>query len=438
MFSISCAGRHLYQAQGCPDCGKSGFQASRMIDAATWIERATSAHGDRFRYRDSYFQGIKKPVTIYCLEHKKYFTVSSAEQHISRAQGCDECKTESYRRKRSLGGTEWIARARSKHGSRFDYSEVVYSSQKHPVNVICELHRDHGSFSISPYQHVKQKYGGCPHCGPVKDAEEFFLRCRRIHPEFYDFSQAEFTGNKGRVTVYCKKHDYEFTPTANALLSGQGCKYCGFERVAASRSSDRERFIASAKLVHGEVFGYERVVYNDSKSTIEIRCPIHGYFRQSPNTHLNGSGCSTCGKIARAVGIGKAKWRDHPAVGMLPGSLYYLKLTLVDGRVLFKIGVTKSTVDIRFRDYRGRANPLDIDVLASWRAPIAAAISIEQELLREFRQFRARGERVLLSGNSELFTKDVLGITGPEGPKMERRIRRELNKVARSWERQLT
>lgn len=46
--------------------------------------------------------------------------------------------------------------------------------------------------------------------------------------------------------------------------------------------------------VHGTRYDYSRVEYCGAKEKVVITCPIHGGFPQTPNDHLNGSGCPRC------------------------------------------------------------------------------------------------------------------------------------------------
>lgn len=45
---------------------------------------------------------------------------------------------------------------------------------------------------------------------------------------------------------------------------------------------------------HGDKYSYETSVYKGAHVQIEIRCPEHGLFKQSPTAHKNGQGCPSC------------------------------------------------------------------------------------------------------------------------------------------------
>ena len=53
-------------------------------------------------------------------------------------------------------------------------------------------------------------------------------------------------------------------------------------------------FIEKAKAVHDEKYDYSNVNYKKNSEKVEIICPIHGSFLQSPQAHLRGQGCDKC------------------------------------------------------------------------------------------------------------------------------------------------
>ena len=60
------------------------------------------------------------------------------------------------------------------------------------------------------------------------------------------------------------------------------------------------RFIKKAGAVHDKKYNYEKVSYVDAKTKVIIICPIHGEFEQTPDGHVQGRGCKTCGIEKRA------------------------------------------------------------------------------------------------------------------------------------------
>ena len=60
-----------------------------------------------------------------------------------------------------------------------------------------------------------------------------------------------------------------------------------------------EQFVKEAMILHGNRFDYSKVVYNSSKTEVEIICKEHGSFKQTPAMHLRGDGCPLCRNISR-------------------------------------------------------------------------------------------------------------------------------------------
>ena len=57
----------------------------------------------------------------------------------------------------------------------------------------------------------------------------------------------------------------------------------------------KEKFIEEANKKHNNKFDYSKVEYVNTHEEVIIKCPIHGYFKQTPFDHLRtSSGCPKC------------------------------------------------------------------------------------------------------------------------------------------------
>ncbi|MEI8377757.1 MAG: hypothetical protein WCF95_04375, partial [bacterium] len=56
----------------------------------------------------------------------------------------------------------------------------------------------------------------------------------------------------------------------------------------------KEKFIEKSIKKHGNKYDYSLVNYLNNKIKINIICPEHGIFEQTPNQHLSGQGCKKC------------------------------------------------------------------------------------------------------------------------------------------------
>src|ERR1035437_4213742 len=120
---------------------------------------------------------------------------------------------------------------------------------------------------------------------------EFINISKLRHIDRYDYSLVEYESSKTKVKIICPIHG-EFEQRPNSHLSGRGCIECsGLKRPIMSE------FIEKCVNIHGDKYDYSNIVYINSKTDISILCKKHGYFYQSPNSHLNGRGCPECSSI---------------------------------------------------------------------------------------------------------------------------------------------
>lgn len=84
-----------------------------------------------------------------------------------------------------------------------------------------------------------------------------------------------------------------------------------------------DMFLKRAKAIHGNKYDYSKVNWVNTKTKVEIVCPIHGSFYQKPYKHLEGQGCPDCRKnaivtqdmfIARAKSIHGENTYDYSRV----------------------------------------------------------------------------------------------------------------------------
>lgn len=197
---------------------------------------------------------------------------------------------------------EFLKRARSVHGDKYDYSNVDLSKGFHsPVKIICPIH---GEFYQTPVSHVRGS--NCPKCSvekvhneQKKTTEKFKEDARKIFGNRYDFSKVNYTGAQNKVCVICPEHG-EFWIRPNDLLNGHGCSAC-----SRTRPLTTQVFIDRAKKIFGDKYSYENVVYKNLGTHVSVTCPQHGDFPVTPRNFLNGYGCPKCSQshLERSVEV---------------------------------------------------------------------------------------------------------------------------------------
>lgn len=80
---------------------------------------------------------------------------------------CTDCRDEALRERNISMLERFTEKARAKHGSRYDYSQVDYQGANTKVSILCP---EHGAFQQTPGSHLFGR--GCPACGKRSMSEK--------------------------------------------------------------------------------------------------------------------------------------------------------------------------------------------------------------------------------------------------------------------------
>ncbi|MFW6226149.1 MAG: hypothetical protein ACOC3V_04255 [bacterium] len=206
---------------------------------------------------------------------------------------------------KKLTQEEFIKGAREVHKDRYDYSLVEYINRTTKVKIICRIH---GVFEQTPADHLRGR--GCFECNGKKKytTNEFKQKSKQIHGDKYDYSLVEYVNNTIKIKIICSKHGM-FEQIPQHHLKGHGCRKCALENTQKIRTTKTLDFIIKANNKHNNRYIYDNVNIITLKTKVSITCPIHGDFRQRPEDHLKGHGCSYCSsnKIYNAIPLNELK-----------------------------------------------------------------------------------------------------------------------------------
>jgi hypothetical protein len=286
---------------------------------------------------------------------------------------------------KKLTQAEFVAKAVAVHGvGRYDYSQVVYSSNAGKVNIRCPKH---GAFKQMAFAHWGGQ--GCPSCArerkpgpPTKPMGEKIKLLEAAHGGKYDYSllRGDFKAND-TISVVCPEHGV-FTPKYSNHLNGTGCPVC------AGQGLSREQWIERFRGVHGTKFDYSLLPDEiTARGTVAIICPAHGQFSQKVHSHHCGNGCLKCryeNKQLGAGGWGKTRWL-RVAEGRAC-TLYCVRL-FNSKESFFKVGITSQSTDKRFK---GRLDNLySLSKVFAYKSADPEEIwNLEQLIKRNFKALR--------------------------------------------------
>ena len=125
--------------------------------------------------------------------------------------------------------------------------------------------------------------------------ETFIIKANEIHNNYYDYSKSIYIGTDTKCIIVCKIHgEFKQSPYSH-INKKQGCKYCSSIKLGVSKRKTKEQFIKDAINVHGELYDYSKVIYQNTNTNVIIICNKHGDFLQRPSAHINQyAGCKKC------------------------------------------------------------------------------------------------------------------------------------------------
>jgi len=264
------AERH-WKGRGCPKCA-----GNKKLTTEEIIEKFNTIHKYKYDYSKVKYINRNTKVEIICPVHGSFFQTPG--NHLSR-QNCPKCSKPEKVKKNKYTNQTIIEKFNSVH-NKYNYSKVDYTNLATPVEIICPIH---GSFFQRPDVH--QRGFGCPECsGCVKNnQEEIIEKFNTIHKYKYDYSKVKYINRNTKVEIICPVHGSFFQTPGNHF--DYGCLKC-----SGKNSLTREEFFKLSKKKHIN-FDYSKVKYINRNTKVEIICPVHGSFFQTPDNHLKSVFC---------------------------------------------------------------------------------------------------------------------------------------------------
>ena len=327
-----------------------------------FIKKAVEVHGmDKYHYGKvlEHFVDVKSPVPIICPVHGEF--LQSPNRHTSGMNDCPECQ----RAKIIPTTSSWVNKAREVHGNSYDYSRSIYVDAVSPIEIVCPLH---GSFYQIPNSHLAGH--GCSLCngGVLPTLENWLAKVETVHKNKYNYSRISYINPREKVCIICPIHG-PFIQGHKAHAAGNGCPICG------TKIPSTAEWVVRAKEIHGERYDYSKVLYTSNSDKVEIICPTHGSFYQTPGNHINNfQGCPKC------------KGKNH--------NIIYLLRCKNTG--LFKIGITTDDVDKRISGIGG-------NLVEVYNVTCENPREHEAYLHKLYKDFNVYHEGVR-SGNTEFFS----------------------------------
>lgn len=83
----------------------------------------------------------------------------------------------------------------------------------------------------------------------------------------------------------------------------------GCSHCSGNTKSSTEDFINKSKIKHNDIYDYSLVEYINSSTKVNIICKKHGEFLQAPTSHIGGKGCFKCAH--ELIGLKSRKYHEE-------------------------------------------------------------------------------------------------------------------------------
>jgi rubrerythrin len=209
--------------KGCPKC------AGKNKTTEDFIKESKEIHGDRFDYSLTEYINSLTKVKIKCKLCDDIFEQTTSN-HLS-GNGCPICvgRKKAYKKNKIQQKKyfdDFIKKATIIHSDKFDYSLTEYINSSVKIKIKCKLCDN--VFEQTPNNHISKKYG-CPSCGKTKatkTTENFITDAKKIHGNYYDYSQVKYINNNTKVEIICDKHGIFKQLPITHIQGEKGCPIC--------------------------------------------------------------------------------------------------------------------------------------------------------------------------------------------------------------------
>ena len=278
------------------------------ITTEDFIKKAKELHPDKnYDYSKVIYVKSNLKVEIICPIHGSFFQKPNDHNNSKYPQNCPNC---SQSKKSNI--KEFIIKAKKIHGDKYDYSYAEYENCHKPMRIFC---KEHNSFFMQNSNNHLQGQN-CP-CGRNErigrgnkklNQESFIEKSKEIHGDRFNYSLIEFKDIKKPIKIICNKHNLIFEQSPDShIRSKHCCPICLEEKGLNTNRTTKEEFIKKAKKIHGDLYCYDKVVYNGNDENIKIFCKrCNDYFYQKPRNHTSAKcGCPVCSSSSGELDIEK-------------------------------------------------------------------------------------------------------------------------------------
>lgn len=272
---------------GCPKCGYD----CQALSQKQFLQKCYDKHGyEKYDYSSTKFISLRKFIKVKCKSCNEEFE-QTADNHLYADNCCPNCEQIKYD---TTSVKEIIS---NKYNNKYDCSLIEYKNTASIITVICN---DCGcKINVNASRAIRESIF-CEECDLIKRKNEFIKKANDIFGNKFEYDMSNFKNITSEITIKCLHHNKTFKQICNHHLNNVApiCPDCLDEYNKLELIRKRTEFIKKSSTIHNSKYDYSRVEedYKNSVDKVWIGCPKHSFFKQSPASHLSGSGCPICNK----------------------------------------------------------------------------------------------------------------------------------------------
>lgn len=296
-----------------------------------------------------------------------------------------------------LSTDEFISVVQSRYGKRLS---ILGTYQGSGIKILVQCQNGHSFYSTpSNILDRRRSEPACRQCdgnNKRKTHDTFLQELNAVHLGLI-VPMGVYIGANKPLDIKCSTCGHQWIcKDPVSLLAGGGCRKCGYLNNSHLQPKGHKQFLKELSRAHEgsiEALG----IYKTALTKIEVRClacfhawsptPASLLFSRNGN---HPSGCPVC-----------ANYGFHAD---LPAIVYYARVDNPYGYPLYKIGITNNTLRDRYNKELSKMTLLS----AKYYEVGTQARQEEMRILNEHRGSLFSGPPVLKSGNTELFSRDIL------------------------------
>ena len=294
----------------CCDCSKEKQHKLQPKDEEIFLEECKKVHkNEKLDYTNTHYVNARTKIEVYCKEKdecgEEHGIFSVLPSNHLRGDKCPKCASQ-YKENR-ITKEKFIERSKQLFGNIFDYSKIEHiNNNKQYVSLV---------FNKKVYN-VRV----CNHLNGVlpRDIRSFLQRntkkedfkikalalIRDKYGEKYTINEKTLKNKNEPIELCCKKHG-TFKRKLDSLLKGHECDRCLWEEgnfKFCNFNHNKEAFIQHSKILYGDRFNYDNMLFKEDNDKLLIECKKHGVFLTTKQKHNNEKygGCKLCANEAIA------------------------------------------------------------------------------------------------------------------------------------------